>query len=83
MDANVSLSSLPSCWTLPIRAEYIWRMHRLLLVFGDTQDIVGSFATFSSARGQITALTYPLIMLPEKARFVIFGRRECATIVQA
>jgi len=54
MDANVSLSGLPSCRTLHIRAEYIWRMHRLLLVFGDTQDIVGSFATFSSAGGQIT-----------------------------
>jgi len=29
-------------------------MHRLLLVFGDIQDIVDTFAIFSSADGQTT-----------------------------
>jgi hypothetical protein len=54
MDANITLPGLPSCGAVHIRAEYVWRMHRLLLVFGDTQDIVGTFATFSSAGGQTT-----------------------------
>jgi hypothetical protein len=54
MAANVALADLPSCRTVHVRAKYVWRTHRLLLVFGDTQDIVGTFANFSSAGGQTT-----------------------------
>jgi hypothetical protein len=54
MPTNVALAGLPSCRAIQIGAEYVWRMHRLLLVFGDTQDIVDTFATFSSAGGQAT-----------------------------
>ena len=54
MTANVTLADLPSCRTVHVRAKYVWRMHRLLLVFGHTQDIVDTFAIFSSADGQTT-----------------------------
>jgi hypothetical protein len=54
MTANVALSGLASCRTVDIRAEYVWRTHRFLLVFGDTQDSIDTFATFSSAGSQST-----------------------------
>jgi hypothetical protein len=52
--ADVALADLSSCRTVQVRTEYLWRTHRALLVFGDIQDIVDTFATFSSADGQTT-----------------------------
>jgi hypothetical protein len=54
MTADVALAGLSSCRTVQVRAEYLWRTHRALLVFGDIQDIVDTFAIFSSADGQTT-----------------------------